>query len=496
MITAPVRVLDGTTGLDRDVLGGKGFSIERMRALDIPVPPALVLTTQVCRAYYADRTGELPVGAWAQLLDTMSCLEQATGRTFGGGERPLLVSVRSGAATSMPGMMDTILNLGMTDEVQAALAFAGGEEYAADTRRRFDEQFLKVTGVAAPSDPWEQLHVAAIAVLDSWQSRRAIHYRRERGISGDGGTAVIVQAMVFGNLDDRSGTGVLFSRNPLDGEPEPYGEWLPRGQGEDVVSGRADALPLSALRESMPEVHKQLLVAAARLEQRDRDVQDIEFTVENGHLWLLQSRAAKRSPTAAVRHACQLGREGLLTVSEALDRISSDHVRSMLVPHLDPAEASASKVVADGKPACSGIATGIVVVDTYEAEARAEAGEDVVLARPTTDPDDVAAMSVVRAVLTELGGSTSHAAVVCREMNVPCIVGTGIDTLAALAGTTVTVDASTGHVYAGTIARTAVNEHDDSDLAQITEWLRGEAGTAIEGNLLELLETRTRGRKR
>lgn len=495
-LTTPIRILDGTTGLDRQELGGKGFSIERMRALGIPVPPALVLTTEVCKTYYAERAGELPMGVWAQMPYLLCSLEEETGRTFGRGEHPLLVSVRSGAATSMPGMMDTILNLGMTDGVQAALAAVGGTDYAADTRRRFDEQFLKVTGVVAPEDPWEQLRVAVIAVLDSWYSRRAIHYRREHGISDSGGTAVVVQAMVFGNLDDHSGTGVLFSRNPLDGNPEPYGEWLPEGQGEDVVSGRANALPLSALHELMPAVHEQLLAAAVRLEQCERDVQDIEFTVENGKLWLLQSRSAKRSPTAAVRHACQLGREGIVTVSEALDRISPDYVRMMLTPHLDPSEVAAATTVATGKPACSGIATGFVVADVDEAEARAEAGEDIILARPTTDPDDVAAMSVVRAVLTELGGSTSHAAVVCREMNIPCIVGTGVDTLEPLAGTVVTVDAGAGAVYAGAIPAAAVDESDDPDLAQVFEWLTAETEAESGRNLIDLLETRTRGRKR
>ncbi|MGQ4618956.1 pyruvate, phosphate dikinase [Nocardia sp. R7R-8] len=493
MITAPVRILDGTTGLDRETLGGKAFSIERMMLLGIPVPPAFVLTTEVCRTYYGDCVGEVPSDVWALVPRMMSGLAEATGRTFGGGERPLLVSVRSGAATSMPGMMDTILNLGMTDEIEAVLAATGGAEYAADTRRRFEEQFERVTAVAPPADPWEQLRLAVIAVLDSWQSRRAVHYRRERGISDDGGTAVTVQAMVFGNLDDTSGTGVLFTRNPLSGDHEPYGEWLPRGQGEDVVSGRANALPLAALRESMPEVHHRLLDAAALLEQRGRDVQDVEFTVESGKLWLLQARSAKRSPIAVVRHAAQLCREGLLRPSEALDRISPDHVRAMLTPHLDPAEAAAATTVATGKPACPGIATGVVVTDADAAEARAEAGEDVILARPTTDPDDVAAMSVVRAVLTELGGSTSHAAVVCREMNVPCVVGTGAGSLAALAGRTVTVDAGAGVVYADALTPITTTEHDHPDLAQLTEWLRDDLGPEAEGGLVDLLELRTRG---
>ncbi len=484
-----VLVLDGTTGADKALLGGKAWSIEKMRSLDIPVPPAFVLTTAVCARFY-EAGGQVPADVLDALPTAMAGLEKATGRTFGGGERPLLVSVRSGAAISMPGMMDTVLNLGMTDEVQAALA-VGDAEYAADTRRRFVEQFAKVVGRDAPADPWDQLRAAIEAVFNSWNSERAKWYRRERGIPEDGGTAVTVQAMVFGNLDDRSGTGVLFSRDPLTGDAEPYGEWLLRGQGEDVVSGRANAQPLASMAESMPEAHAALMTAMTRLERDGRDVQDIEFTVENGTLWLLQTRAAKRSPEAAVRLAVVLHDEGVLSESEALDRVTPEQVEALLRPRIDPAAVAGAEVVATGKPACPGIAIGEVVCDAEEAEDRADDGDDVILARPTTDPDDVGGMDAAQAVITELGGSTSHAAVVCREMGKPCVVGCGAGSVTALAGQTVTVDGAAGAVYRGALPVVDAGSLDDPDLARLTGWARAEAG-ASDGALPALLRARKR----
>ncbi|MEV6139667.1 pyruvate, phosphate dikinase [Nocardia sp. NPDC051990] len=486
-----ILVLDAVTTADRDLLGGKAWSIQRMMALGIPVPPAFVITTDVCRRMHS--TGEtLPADVWRDVPAAVAELEALTARRFGAAPRPLLVSVRSGAATSMPGMMDTVLNLGMTDEVEQALAEQAGDTaaFAADTRRRFREQFEKVVGCPPPSDPWEQLRLAAVAVLDSWNSPRAISYRESRGLPHDGGTAVTVQAMVFGNLDDRSGTGVLFTRDPLTGGAEAYGEWLPRGQGEDVVSGRADALALADLAATMPGVHADLLAAAARLETDSRDVQDIEFTVESGTLWLLQARVAKRSPEAAIRHAVMLRQEGLITAAEALDRVQPEHVRTLLTAHLDQADVDPTAAVATGKPACPGIATGIVVTDADDAEERADRGEAVILARPTTDPDDVAAMSVAVAVITELGGSTSHAAVVCREMAIPCVVGCGAGTLMALAGQTVTVDASTGTVYPGEITVVPATTVDDPDLALLAQWARAESPHGAPGSLPELLQRR------
>lgn len=489
--------LDGSTGAAREMLGGKAWSIERMRTLGIPVPPAFVLTTDVCRRFYDenDGAGRLPGDVWAQVPDALKDLEEATGRTFAGGKRPLLVSVRSGAAISMPGMMDTVLNLGMTDEVERALAEGSGNPvYAADTRRRFEEQFAKIVGHAAPEDPWEQLRLAIVAVFRSWRSRRAIGYRRDHGIPDDGGTAVTVQAMVFGNLDARSGTGVLFTRDPLSGSPEPYGEWLPRGQGEDVVSGRFDALLLDELAASIPDAYRALVAAAERLESEARDVQDIEFTVENGTLWLLQARSAKRSPDAAVRHAVTLYREGLISAAEALDRITADQLETLLSPRVHPKVLAEAPILATGKPACPGLASGLVLVGADEAEERGDDGVDVVLARQTTDPNDVGAMAVSRAVVTELGGSTSHAAVVCREMGVPCVVGCGADVVTTLAGRTVTVDGSTGNVYDGALRMAKTSTKDDPDLEVLTSLAQQEAGA--DGELLELLHARRRDNDR
>lgn len=445
-----------------------------MLSLGIPVPPAFVVTTEVCREYHGGGR-VLPVGVMDEVATAMAGLQQRTGRRFAAADQPLLVSVRSGAATSMPGMMDTILNLGMTPAIERALADETGDAgYAADTRRRFDEQFHKVVGVHPPESPWQQLEFAIRAVLDSWHAKRAVAYRHARGIPNDGGTAVTVQAMVFGNLDDNSGTGVLFTRNPLSGNPEPYGEWLRRGQGEDVVSGRSNAQHLDDLLTSMPAVHRDLLAAAAVLERHGRDMQDIEFTVQSGTLWLLQSRSAKRTPQAALRCAVALQREGVITSAEALDRITVDHVRALQRPVLDPVDLASSPPVASGKPASPGIATGVVVTDADQAEQLADDGESVILARPTTDPDDVAAMSASVAVLTELGGSTSHAAVVCREMAIPCVVGCGIDTVTALAGRTVTVDAENGTVYAGAIRVKSAVGTDDADMVTLEGWLRAE----------------------
>ena len=415
-----VLALTGELDSGREALGGKAWSITEMLRHGIPVPPAFVLTTDECGRYY-EAGRAVPRDLLDELPAAMHRLEAETGRTFGRGSEPLLVSVRSGAPASMPGMMDTVLNLGMTDEVQAALAAASGDpEYAADTRRRFLEQFEKVVGVVAPDEPWEQLQRAIAAVFDSWQSDRAIAYRAERGIPDAGGTAVTVQAMVFGNLDSQSGTGVLFSRDPTGATDQPYGEWLPCGQGEDVVSGAFDPLPLVAMADALPDAHAQLLELARRLDQSAGTAQDIEFTVQSGRLWLLQCRNAKVSGTDGG-------------------------------PRVDDAARAGAKVLASGRPASPGIVSGVIVCDVEDAEMRALEGEDVILARPTTNPHDVRAMAVVRGILTEIGGATSHAAVVSRELGVPCVVGCGAGTLTPLEGQVVTLDAMAGEVLAGAL---------------------------------------------
>jgi pyruvate,orthophosphate dikinase len=486
----PVVALDPALDADRDVLGGKAWSITQMLRLDIPVPPAFVITTEECARFH-EAGGQVPDDVVAALPDAMAALERVTGRSFATGSAPLLVSVRSGAPSSMPGMMDTVLNLGINSEVECALAVQIGDEaFAADVRRRFEDQYAEIVGDPAPADPWEQLHGAVGAVFRSWRSDRAIAYRKERGIDeGGGGTAVTVQAMVFGNLDDRSGTGVLFSRNPLTGSGEPYGEWLPRAQGEDVVSGRHDPLPLDALAAAEPELHAELLELTERLERDGGDVQDIEFTVEGGRLWLLQARAAKRSAVAAVRLAVLLEQGGLIDRATALDRVAPDYVAAMLREHVEPAARASARVLATGRPASPGVVSGVVVTDPDEAEDRALDGEDVVLARATTNPDDVRAMAAVGAILTEIGGSTSHAAVVSRELGTACVVGCGTGTVTALEGRTVTVDADAGEVLDGALPVLRASESDDPDLATLASWAQAESGHD-DASLADLLQRR------
>ena len=483
--------LDGSALPRRELIGGKAWSVARMLSLGLPVPPAVVITTAACCAYLD--TGSVPAELAAEIDGAITWLEEATARQFGGA-KPLLVSVRSGAAVSMPGMMDTVLNLGINDATEAALAAeAGNPTFARDTHRRFLELYasivLKATladtshhdpaalraeiaaqGEAVPADPRAQLLAAVNAVFDSWNSRRARRYRQHHGIADSLGTAVTVQAMVFGNLDARSGTGVLFSRNPLTGERAPYGEYLHRAQGEDVVSGKFTPEPLSALAASAPAVHAQLLQAAATLEQENADVQDIEFTVQHGVLYLLQARAAKRAPQAAVRFAVDMVDEGRIDTTTALSRVQAGQIRTLLKPRLADGATDGATVLAHGEPACQGVGSGVVVSNSDSAEQRAAAGEAVVLARATTSPEDVHGMIAAHAVITEQGGATSHAAVVSRALGVPCVVGCGAGTLAALAGALVTVDANSGHIYAGLLSVVTPDESADLRLAKLTAW--------------------------
>ena len=483
--------LDGSALPSRELIGGKAWSVARMLSLGLPVPPAVVITTDACRVYLD--TGCVPDTLAVEIDSAIAWLEQATTRQFGGAQ-PLLVSVRSGAAVSMPGMMDTVLNLGINDVTEAALAAeANNPAFACDTHRRFLELYasivLKATlvdtsnaeptamraeiaaqGAAVPVEPRAQLLAAVNAVFDSWNSRRARRYRQHHGIADSLGTAVTVQAMVFGNLDALSGTGVLFSRNPLTGERAPYGEYLHRAQGEDVVSGKFTPEPLSVLAASAPAIHSQLLAAAATLEQENADVQDIEFTVQHGALYLLQTRAAKRAPQAAVRFAVDMVEEGRIDTNTALSRVQAEQIRTLLKPRLAAGATDGATVLAQGEPACQGVGSGVVVNDSDSAEQRAAAGEAVVLARATTSPEDVHGMIAAHAVITEQGGATSHAAVVSRALGVPCIVGCGAGTLAALAGARVTVDANSGHIYAGLLAVVTPDELDDPGLAKLTSW--------------------------
>lgn len=504
-VDSDVVRLDGSCGLGRTALGGKAHSVNAMRALGLRVPPAVALTTGCCAEFYA-AGGVLPESIWERVRRGIGFLEAETGRRFGADDRPLLVSVRSGAPVSMPGMMDTVLNLGLTEASAAGLAAAtGAEAYVRDTVERFEEQYRQtvlgdVEGVV-PDDAWEQLRSAVGAVFASWQSPRAQAYRRSRGIDADLGTAVTIQAMVFGNLDDRSGTGVLFSRNPNTGDPRPFGEWLTCAQGEDVVSGRVTPQPLSSLGDAMPAVYDELLAAARTLEETGRDVQDIEFTVEAGRLWLLQTRSAKRSATAAVRFAVDLVDDGVLTPEQAVARVSAEQVRSAAAAVRGDA---VGEPLASGETACPGLAHGVAVADPDEAEERSEAGEDVVLVRATTSPDDFHGMLAARAIVTEYGGATSHAAVVSREIGRPCVVGCGEGTVAGLVGREITVDGSSGRVWAGRVVGRAVDPAQDPYLGRLRDWaetrlsaeqLSGVAARPVADRLVatfEALEQRTR----
>ncbi len=448
-----------------------------MRQQGLPVPPAFCITTDVCAQFFANPESCLDE-IWKDVRDKIGWLEAETSRTFGRGPRPLLVSVRSGAAQSMPGMMDTVLDLGIDDAVEAALAGAGSAEFARDTRNRFTDMYRRIVlggdaGVEVPTDPWAQLRGAIEAVFASWKSPRAISYRAHHGLDDEAGTAVIVQAMVFGNLAHDSGTGVLFSRNPITGANEPFGEWLANGQGEDVVSGTADVGPIAALRDEQPAVYEQLMTAARSLERVGADVQDIEFTVEEGKLWLLQTRTAKRSAQAAVRLALQLRHEGLIDDPEALRRVTPTHIETLLAPSLQPETRLAATLLAQGLSACPGVVSGKAYADVDDALDAAEEGEDVILVRAATSPDDVQGMLAARGIVTETGGATSHAAVVSREIGRPAVVGCGAGVVAALVGRMITVDGDEGEVREGVLERTAWSETDSPDLAELADIARG-----------------------
>jgi pyruvate,orthophosphate dikinase len=486
--------LDGDELPARELIGGKAWSVARMQSLGLSVPPAFVVTTAACRAFFA--AGHEPPELKAEIDAALVWLETRTDRTFGRGPHPLLVSVRSGAPVSMPGMMDTVLNLGTNDLTEAALAEECGDAgFARNTHKRFLDLYSHIVlrstapelrdeetpaqwraaiaascGAEVPADVREQLRQAVRAVFESWNSRRARRYRQHHGIPDDLGTAVTVQAMVFGNLDDRSGTGVVFSRHPSTGACEPYGEYLPRAQGEDVVSGKFTPKPLAALGAQLPEALAGLLQAARTLELAGRDVQDIEFTVERGRLFFLQSRPAKLAPHAAAHIAVDLVREGLIDEKAAVLRMTPNQVRILLSPHIRDAALSGVEPLASGEAASPGVGIGVVVTHSDEAERRALAGEAVILGRPTTSPEDLHGMIAARAVVTEQGGSTSHAAVVGRALGLPCVVGCGGGVLAALAGRTVTVDGRNGKVYAGALEIEAPDEGDHKALSTLAEW--------------------------
>jgi len=452
----------------RDLLGGKGAGLAEMTNAKIPVPPGFTITTEVCNLFYANNM-KTPAGLDNQMKEAMARIEKIMGAKFGDSKNPLLVSVRSGAKFSMPGMMDTILNLGLNDDTAKGLiAKTGNERFVWDSYRRFIQMFGNVVlGIdreefekrlekrkhkarvhqdtsltpddlkdlirdyksiikrksadGFPTDPWQQLVMARDAVFKSWNNPRAITYRRMNGIPGDLGTAVNVQAMVFGNSGNKSGTGVGFTRNPATGDHEFYGEYLINAQGEDVVAGVRTPKPITQLKKEMPKVYKQLTEITQRLEKHYRDVQDFEFTIQDGQLFMLQTRNGKRTAQAAVKIAVDMVHEKLISKEEALRRIQPDQLDQLLHERIDPS--AKVKVITKGLAASPGAASGRVVFTADDAVMLAHAGEKVLLVRQETNPDDIHGMEVATGILTARGGMTSHAAVVARGMGKCCVVG-------------------------------------------------------------------------
>jgi pyruvate,orthophosphate dikinase len=473
MSTQHVVLLDGDATSPSDVLGHKGHGIDVMRRNGLPVPPAFCITAEVGARYRAEPEATIDA-IWTDVLQGIRTLEAATSRTFGRGPRPLLVSVRSGAAVSMPGMMDTLLDLGFSDAVEDALTLEHTAEFARDSRQRFSSWYQRIVAAPPPDDPYLQLRAAIEAVFASWDSPRAVAYRKHHGLDDRGGTAVVVQAMVFGNINANSGAGVVFSRNPMTGANAEFGEWLPGGEGDDVVSGTLDVEPIAALRTRLPGVYSELIDAARSLERLAADVQEIEFTIEDGTLWLLQTRAAKRSAQAAVRLALQLRDDGLIDETEALRRVVPAHVEALLQPSLQPETRFTATLLAKGVPAGPGIASGRAYTEVDAAIDAADRGEDVILVRNHTSPDDIHGMLVARGIVTETGGATSHAAVVSRELGRPAVVGcgSGSGVTAALAGKLVTVDGNSGEVRDGTLPLSPWSEDNTPELRELADIAR------------------------
>ena len=510
---------DGAADM-KDLLGGKGANLAEMASLGLPVPPGFTISTEVCTAYYANGR-KLPDGLKAEVEAALAEIGQAVGASFGDVTSPLLVSVRSGARASMPGMMDTILNLGLNDEtVQGLAAKSASERFAYDSYRRFIQMYSNVvldvdhgvfedilenhknlnehtldtdlgaddwreviaaykeaiereTGKPFPQSTSEQLWGAIGAVFGSWQNQRANTYRRLHGIPDGWGTAVNVQAMVFGNLGDHSATGVAFTRNPSTGAREIYGEFLVNAQGEDVVAGIRTPQPLTeaarkaageklpSLEALMPDTYRQLAEVFATLERRYRDMQDIEFTIQDGRLWMLQTRSGKRTAEASLKIAVDLCSEGVIDAEEAVMRIDANALDQLLHPTIDPT--AHKQVVARGLPASPGAASGEIVFDSDDAEKLKGQGREVILVRTETSPEDIHGMHAAAGILTTRGGMTSHAAVVARGMGRPCVCGAGMLRIDAKAGTMtaggetfrkgdlITIDGSTGEVLKGRV---------------------------------------------
>jgi pyruvate,orthophosphate dikinase len=521
-----VYLFEEGDGNQRALLGGKGAGLADMTRAGLPVPPGFIVTTEVCNAYYTNGKN-FPEGMWEQVIEGLRAVEAKTGKKFGDPENPLLVSVRSGAPFSMPGMMDTVLNLGLNEQTVQGLATQTGDlRFALDAYRRFATLFAEIvmgvahekfervmerykaqteggrdtdlsseqlrdiiaaqkqiifsdqSGLAIPEDPYEQLRVAVAAVFNSWMGRRACDYRKVNRIPDDLGTAVNVQAMVFGNMGADSGTGVAFTRNPSTGEKKLYGEYLLNAQGEDVVAGIRTPNAISQLQEELPAVYEQFEQITGLLEKHYRDMQDVEFTIERGRLWMLQTRTGKRTGAASVKVAVDMVHEDLIDKATAVRRVTPEQLDQLLHPTVDPN--TDAKVVARGLPASPGAAQGKVVFDPDEAEELARGGEMVVLVRQETSPDDFHGMVAAQAIVTARGGMTSHAAVVARGMGKSCVCGASVLNIDysqqqfSVNGTTVTkgewitVDGSTGRVFMGQVP--TVQPVLDEDFAELMRW--------------------------
>ncbi|MCP5277445.1 MAG: pyruvate, phosphate dikinase [Thiobacillus sp.] len=497
-------------GKNKKLLGGKGANLCEMTQIGLRVPPGFVITTEACLTYLDEKA--LPNGVMEQVRLHMAAVEEKSGKTFGGRENPLLVSVRSGSALSMPGMMDTILNLGLNaDTLQGLVAQTGNERFGYDAYRRFiqlfgkvalgvpeeefdaefnavkadagvkhdvglsaahladiSERFLKVvervTGKPFPADPYEQLEIAIQAVFNSWSGKRAVDYRREFKITPDmaNGTAVNVVAMVFGNMGDDSATGVGFTRDPGTGENVMFGEYLVNAQGEDVVAGIRTPKPVAELEKEMPDLYRQLVELRDQLEGHYKEIQDYEYTIEKGTLYCLQTRNGKMNATALVRTSVEMVQEGIIDKTQALMRIQPEMLEQLLFPRLDPK--TKAKAVARGLPASPGAASGIAVFDADRAEKLGRGGQKVILVREETKPEDIHGFFASQGILTSRGGKTSHAAVVARGMGKPCVAGAegihvDVHTRQAIVGDQVfgegaiiTIDGTTGNVYVGEVA--------------------------------------------
>ncbi|MCG8352606.1 MAG: pyruvate, phosphate dikinase [Chloroflexales bacterium] len=510
----------------RELLGGKGAGVAEMTRTGVPVPPGFTITTEACNAFY-DSGRQFPEGMWDQVLASMKDLETQTEKRFGDPANPLLVSVRSGAKFSMPGMMDTVLNLGLNKATLDGLAkLTDNPRFAQDAYRRFIQLFGKIVlgvegdkfehvmdetkghgqrqdtdltteelaqiaekfkqiikdskGVEFPEDPYEQLRQAISAVFNSWNGRRAVDYRRINKIPDNLGTGVNVQTMVFGNMGGDSATGVAFTRNPATGDSEIFGEYLINAQGEDVVAGIRTPQPISKLKAEMSEVYDQFHTIAKQLEAHYKDVQDVEFTIERGKLWMLQTRTGKRTGAAAVKIAVDLVHEGVIDRATAVQRVEPAALDQLLHPMIDPDARDKANVLTKGLPASPGAASGKAVFDPDEAEQMAQGGEKVLLIRVETAPEDFHGMVAAQAILTARGGMTSHAAVVARGMGKPCVAGAGdlrvdyasqsvsVSGITIKKGDWVTLDGGSGEVFAGQL--TTIEPQLSGDFVELMTW--------------------------